>query len=283
MKNSGKVVNNGGQVSCLVDAHVHLYSCFHLPEVLDAALRNMQSAATQYAAATNFTGCLLLSETADEQVHQQLQGYAVTGQAVATKNSDAWVFSCPADDNTAVIATNATGQSLVILAGRQIVTREGLEVLALISPGSFNDGLPLEEVISQIVQDDGIAVLPWAVGKWLGKRGRLLDNLMQAEPRQSFMLGDNGGRPVFWRNPHHLSMAMTLGIKILPGSDPLPLASEGNRVGSFGFVMQHELSLDRPGEGLKQLIRDRSVALQPYGALERASRFVYNQARLRMR
>lgn len=283
MKNSGKGMQDGAPAGCLVDAHVHIYDCFRLPEVLDSALLNMRSAATQHAVGVNFTGCLLLSETTNEHVHLQLQDYSATGQAVATEKSDEWVFSCPADDNTAVIATNTAGRSLVILAGRQIVTREGLEVLALISPDSFSDGLPLEEVIGQIVQGDAIAVLPWAVGKWLGKRGSLLDLLMQAEPRQQFVLGDNGGRPVFWKNPHHLALARTLGIKILPGSDPLPLASEGNRVGSFGFAIQHELSLQRPGEVLKQLIRDRDVEFQPYGALERSSRFVYNQVRLRMR
>ncbi len=37
MKNGGSCVKDADLSGCLVDAHVHIYDCFHLPAVFDAA------------------------------------------------------------------------------------------------------------------------------------------------------------------------------------------------------------------------------------------------------
>ncbi|MEM1170460.1 MAG: hypothetical protein AAGJ08_15610 [Cyanobacteria bacterium P01_H01_bin.35] len=84
----------------------------------------------------------------------------------------------PTQESISIYATNNENQKIFIIAGRQIVTAEKLEVLALISDSEFADGLPLETTIKNIVSKNGIPVLPWGVGKWIGKRGKILQKLL---------------------------------------------------------------------------------------------------------
>ena len=71
------------------------------------------------------------------------------------------------------------------------------------------------------------------------------------------------------------------GLRILPGTDPLPLASECCRPGSFGFTIQGSLSLEEPGEHIKQMLLNPKICLEPYGSLETPFRFIRNQLAIR--
>ncbi len=124
----------------------------------------------------------------------------------------------------------------------------------------------------------------WAVGKWLGKRGKILSSLLAAEAKahNNLWLGDNSARPVFWSNPSHFKQARVLNMPVLPGTDPLPFASEVNRVGSFGFSMRGQLSKAQPATDLKRLLRAKETEVLVYGQLENPWRFFINQIRLRM-
>ena len=165
-------MNNIKATSCLVDAHVHLYDCFCLSDVLDSAHDNFQNIAKQDSTCSNFLGFLLLAETARDHAYSKLREDAKRGKGIATKDGEKWYFSCFDDDETAISAVRSTGQILIIIAGRQIVTKEGLEVLALITTNSFEDGTTIRDAIKLIGHCKGIAVIPWGVGKWLGQKLR---------------------------------------------------------------------------------------------------------------
>lgn len=165
---------------------------------------------------------------------------------------------------------------LLVVAGRQIVSREGLEILGLFLAAPVElEGRPANEIIAAIRAHDALPVLPWGVGKWLGPRGRLVDRLLDGEGE--LFLGDNAGRPGFWPVPR-----FRRGIRVLPGSDPLPIDGAEAAIGSFGCLLNCELPPDRPAAALRRALRDPAIELVRFGRLASPFRFAVDQARLRV-
>ena len=266
--------NQNNKNLIIADAHVHINDCFDLEKMLNASLANFQQNSQQQGYQNNFTGILFLTETKEQDYFNRL--------AQGKKKIKNWLFQ-PTAEKLSLYAHNNLNQGLFLIAGRQIVTAENLEVLALITEQKFEDGLSLEATIQAIVTAGGIPVLPWGVGKWIGRRGKILGNLCQKSELSPIFLGDNGGRPNFWLRPRYFQQAETKGIKILPGSDPLPLVSEYSRPGSFGFTIEDSLSWEKPGKGIEQMLLDPQISLQPYGSLENPVRFISNQLAIRYR
>jgi hypothetical protein len=142
---------------------------------------------------------------------------------------------------------------------------------------NWQDGLPASEVINGVAGADTVAVLPWGFGKWLGKRGNVLRSLLEKHCGRYLFLGDNSGRPGFFREPHEFEIGNRLGIKVLPGSDPLPFASESHRAGSFGCHIVGAVNNRKPWRDLcRQLIRP-DLSVRRFGCLESPLRFLRNQ------
>jgi hypothetical protein len=261
----------------LVDAHVHVYDCFDISKLLDAAIRNFERAANNLGLNEGFTGVLLLAETSRDNWFQQAKLLDGGSNWSIEQTSDKVVLHA-----RQINQKPGNKNGLYIMAGRQIATDEGLELLALVTDCSFEDGLPIAESLSAVRKQDAIPVVPWAVGKWLGKRGKLLSKLLADEENRDLCLGDNSGRPVFWRNPVHFSLAKKSSMRLLPGTDPLPFSSEEDRVGSFGFMTQGKLTKSKPSADFKKLLRNNGIQLIKYGRLESPLRFMINQARLRV-
>lgn len=262
----------------LVDGHVHIYDCFDMDALLNAASRNFQAEALRQGVGTSYSSLLMLTETARDHAFQGLLDDIKNDSATFEQ----WRLTLAAEDDAAILAQNGSGESIILVAGRQIISSEGLEILALGVNKTFSDGAPLLNVLEDVSRSGAIAVIPWAVGKWLGRRGVLLRDLLCTGRDPRFFLGDNGGRPVFWRNPSHFRLARQVGIRILPGSDPLPFASEVSRIGSFGFALPGRVSDSRPMKDIKGLLGDPDVQIQAYGRLQSPYRFFRNQLATRM-
>lgn len=252
----------------LVDAHVHLHDCFELVPFLDAAIANFK-AQSQQGTAKPITGALLLSEVSG------VNAFAERVKAHANTTSSWEIF--PTQEAYSCWARHADGHSILIAAGRQVITQEGIEVLALITEGSISDGLSIEDTIKQVVAAGGLPVLPWGVGKWIGKRGKVVAHQLRTSEARLFA-GDNGGRPGFWSLPTYFQQRAQL-----PGTDPLPLPEEVSRAGSYGFYTQGILDKERPGQSLRQILQDSDVSIQPYGRSQSPIKFIKNQALIRMR
>ena len=269
-------MSNTDAGTLLVDAHVHVYDCFDIDKLLDAALHNFNHAAKKTGLDGVFSGVLLLSESRRDNWFMQSSMTDSYSNWQIEKTRDKTVLQAR------LLTDNADNIKIIyIVAGRQIITAEGLELLALITDSTFEDGLPISSALSIVREQDAVPVLPWAAGKWLGKRGKILSSLLAAEVNKDLCLGDNSGRPVFWSNPSHFKQARVLNMPVLPGTDPLPFASEVIRVGSFGFSLRGQLSKAQPAADLKRLLRAKETELRVYGQLEKPWRFFVNQIRLR--
>lgn len=254
----------------LVDAHVHVYPGARACSLLDAAAGNFASAA-DHAGAGEWQGVLLLTETASDDWF----GAVASGDDTVA----GWTVERCARESCSIRASRQK-QVLTIIAGRQIVTAERIEVHAFGTLARIRDGLPLRETVAAAWKAGAFVALPWGVGKWLGARGRMVEQLLRDAEFHSVLPADNGGRPWFWPERR-------FGLDsrpVLRGSDPLPLPGEEVRVGTSGVSFPGELDAEAPARDLLDRFRKlRREELRPYGPMERASRFFRNQLLLRLR
>jgi hypothetical protein len=257
----------------LIDAHVHLHDCYAPGRVLDHAAANFERAADANGWEMP-TGALLFTESAGVDRFARLEaGGEDTGD---------WAIERTADAATLLACHGA--RRLLLVAGRQVVTGEGLEVLLLGTRVTLADGQPIREVLAQGERAGALRVVPWGVGKWLFARGRLLDQLIEAaRPGDGFFLGDSGGRPFFWTRPRHFALAARRGIPVLPGTDPLPFRHQVARPGSFGFRLAWPAGTPLGAESIKARLRDRDARLTPYGRLEGLGSFIRHQIGMQLR
>ena len=266
----------------LADAHVHLHNCFNISQVLNAAWNNFQRAATRQTGNHSYIGVLFLTEIRSEQRFQELyKKTSVSPDHIYSSDPLREWTIYGTQESVSLLAKDPDNNTIIILAGRQIVTQENLEVLALISDQQFEDGQSLPDTLTAITAAGGMPVLPWGVGKWLGRRGKLVRQLLESDITATVCLGDNSGRPIFWPRPDHFKTAECKGIKVLPGTDPLPLTTELNRPGQFGFEIEGTLDPAKPGKSMKNLLLDTNTTIKVYGNLENPIRFFHNQWMLR--
>lgn len=262
----------------IVDSHVHIYDRFDLNRFFAAAFTNFATAAEALEAET-YTPVMFLADWPGQSWFENLKGLCER-KTPGSRENPAGSFRVENTGEPVSLIVRGRGADLIIvIAARKIVTVENLEVMALFSSESFVPGKPLTETVQCIRDKGAMPVLPWAVGKWMGKRGRDVDALLEVSGGDVF-LADNANRPWFWRQPRQFAEAGRSGAKILAGSDPLDLASETDRAGLFGFALPGDLDTHFPARQLKDYLCDDTVSIISYGSLETVFRFVRNQGLL---
>jgi len=265
----------------VVDSHVHIHPSFNVASFLDSAHENCQHQAQSRHHTHAFRGFLLLTESWGDNWFQQLGGWADDRKTIQNESGSKWIAHRTSEVSSLLLQANH-GARLFIVAGRQIVVKEDLEVLALLTATQFPDGVGLKDTVDAVRSDGGIAVVPWGFGKWWGRRGQILDEYLATQTPTTFFLGDNSGRPGFLPYPPQFQQARQQGIAILPGSDPLPFTSEYWRPGSAGFTIQGTVSDETPAKDLRQLMGDPRTTFYPYHQTENVFRFVRNQIAMQM-
>ncbi|MDE2049750.1 MAG: hypothetical protein KGL45_00730 [Gammaproteobacteria bacterium] len=270
-------------IAC-VDAHVHLHSCYDPDDLLQNAYDNLAAASDGVERAGARAYFLLLAECASDDCFGAL--CALAGRQPASSSAFGlrlrrWAVA-PTGETISVVARDGQ-RELFIVAGRQVACREGLEVLVLGTTHRFADGRPIRDVLRE---SDALAVprvIPWGPGKWFFRRGRLLEALIAEFRKPTLFLGDEGGRPVFWGYPQHFARAARLGVRDLPGTDPLPFPHDVHKVGRMGFKVAVDLDPARPGESLLRSLIQAQAPLERFATLEPPLRFVRNQIGMQLR
>lgn len=261
----------------LADAHVHIHGCYPLSAFFDSAQENFRRNARRIGV-VRYEAFLLLSEGADAAFFTRLRRLAARREKVA----EGWTLHGTAESHS-LRAISSAGAGFVVVAGSQVVTAEGLEVLALFNAERFPDGMQALPLLAQVRRGGGVPVIPWGFGKWFGRRGKFLKELLLSQQSGTLFLGDNGGRPRLLSKPKAFGMAAERGIGVLPGSDPLPFRREYRRPGSFGFALGGSVSSRTPAEDLKRTLLASPMAVRPYGHLEHLFPFVRNQLSMQYR
>jgi hypothetical protein len=267
----------------LIDAHVHLWCCFQVSSFLNEAIANFEHEARRFGREDQFQGVLCVVDPHQEQGFGRLLEYVRRRQTRGlAKDMEEWRLQGAAED-ASICLSAGSGKSAIIISGRQIASEERLEVLALGTRQQFEDSQPARTLLQKVARAGAIPVLPWGVGKWLGRRGQLVEELIEDPDLPPFFLGDSAHRPTFWPQPSQFRRAEEQGIKNLSGSDPLPFPREVQRAGSFGVVLDGSLNLERPAQDLKQKLLDPSTTFRQFGEGEAPARFVRNQLKMQFR
>jgi len=259
----------------LVDAHVHFHSCFDLELFLEGARSNFARYAPHGSKRGSVWGALVLTEPKGEDLFARWSGGAIE------RESSSWSARITGEEGSLLILFEGE-PSFFLLAGRQIETREGVEILAVGSRRPYDDGIPLAEGLARVQAEGEIAVLPWGFGKWWGERGRIVKGMVREGNRTRFFLGDNRSRPRGLPPSPLFRIAAERGIGLLSGSDPLPFPSHNRTAGSFGSLVEATIDPRRPLEALTRALSGKGARPPAYGKRGDLVSFCRDQLRLRL-
>lgn len=225
-----------GLIDFIADTHVHLYEGFDLPELLISARDNLRALAPSGASPRLL---LCLTERAGcDHFHALARGIGAMHDQVRS----AGLRIVPTGEGRSLRIRLADGDEVTVIAGRQIATRERLELLVLATEVELPDGRSLAESVVSAQSVDGAVVLNWSPGKWMfGKYPRVEQAVRRLRPGQDF-LGDVAMRPYGWSEPQLIRLGRAQGVQLLAGSDPLPLPGEERLVGTYGIAGRMEVN-----------------------------------------
>jgi hypothetical protein len=259
----------------LVDGHVHIHPSYDLDEFLETAAQNLRHAALALGLPDTTPACLMLAESAHTDRFAELRGRGSRGRR-------GWEVTATGED-VSLMARRDGQPPLFVVAGSQIVTRERLEVLALACSRRIPDGWTLGAVVDDVLAAGAIAVVPWGFGKWWFKRGTIVRNLIASPRGSSLYLGDNGGRLSWTPRPRLFEVARAKGIRVLPGSDALPLSGQQGKVGRFGFVLEGSLDPQAPARAVAACLAGTRAQPRAFGRREHLPGFVRSQIAMQLR
>lgn len=254
------------------DTHVHLYPCYNLELAFTSAGRNLGrliSGVSGNEANVSPIKVLFLTERSDCHFFQRI--------------NELWPRTRQGGEAESVVVTTAEGDEIIVVAGRQIITAERLEVLALGCVSDFPDGRTVEDVISWVqAQPNGFPVLPWSPGKWFFRRGGVIERVIKGSGPGEVLLGDVTQRPLGWLEPLLMRKGRRKGLRVICGSDPLPFAGEETLIGSYGIVGKIDFDQERPAAELKKALLKRETEFSNFGrrgdAITVARRLLQNSA-----
>lgn len=252
-----------------VDSHVHIYDCYDITKFFQAAISNFSKIHNRLNLTEKFIGVFFLTESGKINYFKE-----ISDNIIHYSNRLKFKFEPTSEDNSLRVIIDSDNY-LVLIAGKQIVTKENLEVHAIGTTNGFKDGGNILSVLNIVKENDAVPVIPWGVGKWIGERGKIVEKIIQTST--GIFLGDNSGRPTFWTKPRLLTEGIKNKFYTLRGTDPLPIKSQEEKTGSFGFYFISEFNLEKPSEFLKNYLRSLKRQPNDYGELESFSNFVKNQ------
>ena len=263
-----------------VDSHVHLYDWANLSHMLDSSLTHFTGLFAAKPGYEHQYGMLVLTEPRARNTFSRLYDEAVKDANGFTVDAN-WTIT-PTGEELSLKAEHATGKTVFLVSGQQIITAENLEVLSLVSKQEVEDGLSLADTINSTVSIGGYPVVPWGVGKWLSARGKVVSDVIGGSGSgSSFSIADNGGRPSIWSSIPQFKLAAEHGITLLHGSDPLPVSETRRTAGSCGDIFTTSIDPEKPGESLLKLLADSNCSPAGYGSCESFINFIKDQIALR--
>lgn len=240
------------------DGHLHLYPGHDWRLVLQSLTSNLRRAVSQAAGRPPdlFLGFLAESSRCDawEKLRQQAPGAVPEGVKVR-----------PGPGPVCLTIDVAGAGTVWLVAGRQIVTRERLEVLGLALRASIPDGIMAAAAVRRIIDAGGVPVLAWSPGKWLGSRGRHAQRLMDGALGPALRLGDSSLRPAGWPEPRLMRRGRLQGRPVINGSDPLPLAGAEVTAGTYGFMYHGPFDMAHPTMAISALLSGMDDTRKPVG------------------
>jgi len=242
-----------------IDGHLHWYAQYQMDKAFNCLVRNLDRMTSKMRTeGQNVFKMAFLVEPANCHFFEQLRDKRIDCSML---NADV----VPGNDGLSLSFVQQGICRLCLIAGKQIVTRERIEILGVPLMQTIPDNLPAQDVINCIVENNGIPVLPWAPGKWFFRRGRLVKELIDNSSPTELAVCDTSLRPILWPLPALMRRAGKKGLVFIAGSDPLPLPGEEKQMGSYGFVYNGPFDKEQPAHSVRQLLSSSPDAIIPAG------------------
>ena len=259
----------------LIDSHVHIHNMYNLNIFFDSVFSNFAENANRLGGTNYWNALLLLTEMKNVNQFDKLSNLNSVGE-----NNEYKIEKT--SENISLKITSHKGDTIYVIAGKQIIAEEKIEVLALCTNKEFAEQQSLPVTINRINEAGGIAVLPWGVGKWSGKRKKILENFMEEYKDEKFWLGDNSGRPYFWPEPNLFKIGNQSGHFVLPGTDALAIPSQIKKTGTYGFYVYNKIDGNTPTNTFKNIITELKAPPKYFGSLEKVIPFFKNQITMQL-
>ncbi len=237
----------------VADTHVHIYPCHDAARLLKNGADRLRALAETPDAVCAF----FLTEGQGFHFFDRLRDgtHGLPEQyAVETCREPEAVRVCWDDQHP-----------LWIFAGRQIVTAERLEVLALTALEGPPDGTPTGRAVEAVNESGAVAVLSWAPGKWWFQRGDVVKDIMEGHAPGLLLIGDTALRPTIWPEPRLMKRARRRGLAVLAGSDPLPFAGDDMQAGGYAVRGSLDFDPDKPVTSVRKWVRDPNAPIARIG------------------
>jgi hypothetical protein len=254
----------------IVDPHTHYHKIFDIDDVLNIASRNLTKAMQEIGTIEGFAAVLFVAGIGSEKLNFDIE--------VASPKE--WILS-PTGEPNSLVARAAYNRKIYLILGNQVISKEGLEILGFLPKHQAMGRLAIKQIVENIQSSDGLAIVPWGFGKWTGHRKVVMMSLIDTWDN-SFCIGDNGGRSKILPHPDIFRLAKKKGIRILPGSDPLPIADESKRIGTCGFCIKGELDENAPLGQIVGKLENPRVTIEPFASYIKPVDFMVKQIQLRL-
>ena len=239
-------------MTAIVDFHIHLYRGFDLQAAYSAALNNTGARFGGEAQTLPHVCCL--TERSGQNWFAALR--SAESEPISLL-PEGWTPQLTEDG--LAIHFDLAPSPFYLVAGRQIVTSERLELLCLTVDLELPDGIPMREGIAKIREAGGIPMIPWSPGKWMGARGKFLHDLLQE--KHEVYLGDTAIRPGSAWGKSHFSEIERQGLPVLPGSDPLPAIGETSLFCKLSAKL--DIPCENPGSELRAWVKQNRELIYP--------------------
>lgn len=260
----------------LIDAHVHLYPQYVLTRAYRHGAQNMMHAFRKknHADPDHPVLVWLLTERSDCNILDSIK------QNPDCFGEDVLIHSL--EDRKVVLVKHDGTPDLYILAGRQIVSSDGLEVLALCTDIQIQDRQrSTADLIDAVNGAGGVPVLNWAPGKWFFSRGKIVQNLIQqTDDLARFLIGDTPLRHTLWPQPGLMRTAVQKGFHLIAGSDPLPFPCEERMIGSYGAAVEGSFDPSKPVASILSLLKDARSDFRIIGWRNDPLTFAWREGRI---
>ena len=232
----------------LADTHIHFYPGHNPAALIDGAVTRLRLAAK----APEAPCALFLTEGKGYNAFNDLLNGLIELPNTHTVE--------PAAEPGALYIVHGKDRTL-LLAGRQIVAAERVEILALTLETEPEDGPPAAEIIATVDASGAIPVLAWSPGKWMFSRAKVVDQLTR-HAADVLHLGDSSLRCTGWPLPKPMANAR---LPVLAGSDPLPFPGDENTAGSYGVRITLNFDEQTPVTSLRRALRDDTTPIARIG------------------
>ena len=228
-----------------IDMHVHFYGCYNYARWVKAISQNLARGSGKggevYA--------VVLTEGLNCDYFSKISNGIVKAEEVSMT-----VIDEPAGKSLKLCHKGEP--PFFLFPGRQVCTKEKIEIIGWLISEQIPSGRPAEEVIQMILEKGGFPAINWAPGKWIFKRGRIIKQLIDKFEKKPIFICDTAIRPSSGMidMPVLMRYAQQRGIPVAAGSDPFPIYGEERRAGCYKSRLKGKLDEKKPTSSLAAIL-----------------------------